>query len=136
MAGDEKRDFRGETAQRIEQAGLRFQIGMFEVALERDANDMEALRFLAHAYGSVGRHTDRLAADERLTALLPRDPRAHYNLACSHALLGQSDEAIAALEQACGLGFADPVLLRRDEELDSLREDPRFQAIERLVQED
>jgi SAM-dependent methyltransferase len=71
-----------------------------------------------------------------LARLTPRDPRAHYNLACSHALLGQPEEAIAALEQACGLGFRDSVLLRRDNELDSLREDPRFQAIERLVEND
>ena len=136
MASDEQRGFKGETDRQIEQAGLRFQIGMFEVALESDADDTEALRFLAHAYGAVGRHAERLQADQRLTALLPRDPRAYYNLACSHALMGQGDEAIAALEQACGLGFSDPVLLRRDDELDSLREDPRFQAIERLIEED
>jgi tetratricopeptide (TPR) repeat protein len=129
MASDEQK----QTDQQIVEAGLRFQIGMSEVALERDANDTEALRFLAHAYGVAGRNAERLSADERLAALLPHDPRAHYNLACSHALVGHIDDAIAALEQACGLGFADPVLLRRDEELDSLREDPRFQAIERLI---
>jgi len=117
----------------IELAGLRFQISMHEEALAGDPDDVEALRFLAHAYGLVGRVDERLTTDQKLTRLTPRDARAHYNLACSHALLGHADEAIQALESACGLGFADSVLLRRDHELDSLRSDPRFLAIERLI---
>ena len=120
----------------IELAGLRFQISMYEEALERDPTDVDALRFLAHAYGLVGRGSERLAADEKLTRLTPKDPRVHYNLACSHALLGHADDAIASLKSACGLGFSDAVLLRRDHELDSLREDPRFVAIERLIEAD
>ena len=118
----------------IKLAGLRFQIGMYEEALHADPDDAEALRFLAHAYGAVGKGEARLDTDRHLARLTPRDPRAHYNLACSHALLGQPEEAIAALEEACGLGFRDSVLLRRDNELDSLREDPRFVAIERLIE--
>ena len=120
----------------VELAGVRFQIGMYEDALANDPTDTESLRFLAHAYGVVGRGQERLVADQTLARLIPRDPRTHYNLACSHALLGQPDEAIAALESACGLGFSDSVLLRRDHELDSLREDPRFEAIERLIAEE
>ena len=120
----------------IELAGLRFQIAMYEEALEVDPSDVEALRFLAHAYGVVGRASERLFADEKLTLLTPRDPRAHYNLACSHALLGHADAAITALESACGLGFCDAVLLRRDHELDSLRQDPRFLAVERLISDE
>jgi tetratricopeptide (TPR) repeat protein len=110
----------------IELAGLRFQIGVFEQVLEESPGDVEALRFLAHAYGAVGRPEDRLKADESLCELAPRDPRSFYNLACSLALLARPDDALAALSRAFQLGFRDGVLLRKDHELDPLRADPRF----------
>lgn len=114
----------------IDLAGIRFQIGVFEEALATRPDDADALRFLAHAYSVVGRHEDGLAADRRLVELLPGDPRAHYNLACSHALCGHPQEALDALEKACALGFDDLALLRKDKDLDSLRAEPRFRAIE------
>jgi Flp pilus assembly protein TadD len=117
----------------IELAGIRFQIGIFEEALVANRGDTDALRFLAHAYTVVGRLADGLAADRRLVELLPRDPRVRYNLACSCALNGQPEEALAALAEACGLGFDDLTLLRKDKDLDSLREDPRFAAIEKRL---
>jgi len=120
----------------IEQAGIRFQIGMYEEALHADPDDAEALRFLAHAYGQIGKGEERLQTDQHLARLTPHDPRVHYNLACSHALLGETEKAITSLEDACGVGFRDAVLLRRDNELDSLRDDPRFIAIERLIDDD
>ena len=114
----------------IELAGIRFQIGIFEEALAANGEDMDALRFLAHAYTVVGRLLDGLAADRRLVALLPKDPRVRYNLACSLALNGRHEEAIETLEKACELGFDDLALLRKDRDLDALRDDPRFVAIE------
>jgi len=119
----------------IELAGLRFQIGVFEQVLEKSPTDVDALRFLAHAYGAVGRPEDRLRADQRLCALAPREPRAFYNLACSHALLDHLDDAIEALSKAFRLGFRDGVLLRKDHELDPLREDPRFIELARTLEE-
>ncbi|MEM8882945.1 MAG: tetratricopeptide repeat protein [Planctomycetota bacterium] len=119
----------------IEMAGIRFQIGIFEEALERNPHDAESLRFLAHAYGQMERFEDRLAADQKLVELAPQDPRAHYNLACSFALAGRTDDAIEALEHACLLGFRDAVLLRKDHELDALREDPRFLAIAARIED-
>ncbi|MHC4409842.1 MAG: TPR end-of-group domain-containing protein [Planctomycetota bacterium] len=119
----------------IELAGLRFQIGVFEqVLLDRPA-DTEALRFLAHAYGAVGRSADRLEADRQLCELAPRDPRSFYNLACSFALLGQLEEAMDSLAHAFQLGFRDGVLLRKDHELDPLREDPRFIELAAMLED-
>jgi Flp pilus assembly protein TadD len=95
-----------------------------------DPDDTDALRYLAHAYTVVGRPSDGLAADRRLVDLLPRDPRVRYNLACSCALAGQSDEALDVLAKAIELGFDDLTLLRKDTDLDPLREDPRYREIE------
>jgi tetratricopeptide (TPR) repeat protein len=123
----------GEAPSGLDLAGLRFQIGIWEEVLRHAPGDTEALRFLAHAYFAVGRQEDGLAIDRRLMDLLPRDARVRYNLACSCALLGRRDEAFERLREACELGFDDLNLLRRDHDLDGLREDARFREIERLM---
>jgi tetratricopeptide (TPR) repeat protein len=117
----------------LDLAGLRFQVGIGEEVLRNTPDDTETLRFLAHAYFAIGRQEEGLATDRRLAELLPRDARVRYNLACSCALLGRKDEAFERLREACELGFDDLNLLRRDHDLDTLREDARFQEIERLV---
>ena len=117
----------------LDLAGLQFQIGICEEVLRDAPDDTETLRFLAHAYFAVGRQEDGLAADRRLMELLPRDPRVRYNLACSCALLGRGDEALERLREACELGLDDLNLLRRDRDLDALRQDPRFREIERQL---
>ena len=120
----------GEAPTGLDLATLRFQIGICEEILRQAPEDTESLRFLAHAYFAVGRPEDGLLADRRLMDLLPRDPRVRYNLACSCALLGKPDEAFERLREACDLGFDDLNLLQRDKDLETLRADPRFQAIE------
>ena len=54
----------------------------------------------------------------------------HYNLACSYALLGQKDDAIAELRQALAL---TPQLIewaREDPDLDSLRDEAAYKALD------
>ena len=54
------------------------------------------------------------------------DATAFYNLAGVHALLGQSDAALQALEKDFGLGDRDWGYLEADAWFVSLRKDPRF----------
>jgi hypothetical protein len=123
----------GEAPSGLDLAGLTFQIGICEEVLRHTPGDTEALRFLAHAYFAVGRKEEGLAVDRRLAELLPRDPRVRYNLACKCVLLGRTEDAFERLREACELGFDDLNLLRRDHDLDGLREDARFREIERLA---
>ena len=117
----------------IKRAGLRFQIDIHEQVLLSDPSDADSLRFLANAYGLIGKPEERLNADQRLTAIHPSDPRAFYNLACSFAILGRPEEALDGLGKAVALGFRDAILLRRDTELDALRDEPRFQQLALLI---
>ncbi len=117
----------------IERAGIRFQVAIFEEALARRPDDCESLRYLAHAYAVLGRYADGLDADRRLATILPRDARVRYNLACSLALTGRVDEAFASLDEAVRLGFSDLVLARKDQDLDTLRSDPRWPAFEQSL---
>jgi tetratricopeptide (TPR) repeat protein len=58
-----------------------------------------------------------------------------YNLACAEARQGHRDRAFALLTQAVEAGFDDSWQLRRDSDLDPLREDPRFRdAIRRAAE--
>jgi tetratricopeptide (TPR) repeat protein len=60
---------------------------------------------------------------------VPHDANSHYNLACTLARLGRSDEALATLEKAVALGFRDAKHIEADEDLKSLSEDDRFKEI-------
>jgi len=67
------------------------------------------------------------------TAALPQAAAVHrtviYNLACAHARAGQSDAAFERLGQTIALGFGPRAIIARDEDLVSLRADPRFGAL-------
>lgn len=54
----------------------------------------------------AGRHGQAAAAFERCTELLPEDPVAPYNLACSLSLAGRPEEAASWLDAAREAGYA------------------------------
>ena len=99
----------------------------------RDFLELERRYDMSVTYNVVGRHKEGLAVDRRLVELLPLDARVRYNLACSCALAGTYQEALAALEDAVRLGFRDVNLMRKDHDLDALRDDPRYIAIESRI---
>jgi tetratricopeptide (TPR) repeat protein len=99
---------------------------LYEQALEADPDDLDSLIWLGNAYTRQGRIEDGLRVDLKLTALLPADPTVRYNLACSYALLGRTDEALDEMERAVRLGYRDAEHMRRDEDLTSLRGESRF----------
>ncbi len=69
----------------------------------------------------------RLLTD--LIAQSPSDWALHYNLACVHALSGDPDLALNALEESISLGYTDFDHLAADPHLRSLHDIRRFQII-------
>jgi len=108
---------------------LDVQICFLEGVTRRDPKFTEALQLLGDSYSERGRHSDILKVDRRLIRREPRNPNAYYNLACSHALNGRADRAVAALERAIALGYRDFKWLARDPDLRALREHPRYHRI-------
>jgi HEAT repeat protein len=51
---------------------------------------------------------------------------AHYNLACALSLAGKKAEAVESLKQAAELGYRDADWIRRDRDLDAIREEPGY----------
>jgi tetratricopeptide (TPR) repeat protein len=109
-----------------EQSQLDFEIDFFGGILERKPDYVDVLRIMGNNLTLKGRFAIGLVIDRRLVQLRPQDPLAHYNLACSYALLKRTDQAIRTLREAVELGYRDFRYMREDRDLDSIRRDPRF----------
>ena len=112
-----------------EQNQLDFEIDFFGHILERFPNYVDVLRVQGNNLTLKGRYADGLSIDKRLVALRPQDPLAHYNLACSFALLRKSDLALKTLRRAIELGYRDFRYMREDRDLEAVRHDPRFRQL-------
>jgi tetratricopeptide (TPR) repeat protein len=106
-----------------------FQIAFCESILAQTPDHTEALALLGEAYTARGDFEKGLQTDLHLSRLKPCSNAVHYNLACSYALMGRRDEALGALRRALELGYSDREHLCNDRDLQSLREDPRYQAL-------
>lgn len=113
----------------LDAIGRKFQTSLMESWLQEHPDDVEALRFLAYSYTASGRLEEALRADQKLVAMEPGRAELHYDLGCSYALLGRADEAFASLERAIALGFQERAVFVEDDDLESLRPDPRWDAL-------
>jgi tetratricopeptide (TPR) repeat protein len=116
--------------------GLDFLAEVLARETARHPENLDALSELGHVYTRLGRYQDGLSIDRELVRRAPGDATAHYNLACSLALLGTFDEALRELEAAVELGYDDLAHLLGDDDLASLRALPRFLALVRALQGD
>jgi hypothetical protein len=116
-----------------ERPGLEFLAEFLETAIRHRSDNVEALAELGHVYTRLGQLERGLEVDRILVRLVPDNPTVHYNLACSLALNGASKEALDALEAAVRLGYSDAAFLVEDGDLTSLRQDPRFEALLRMM---
>ena len=103
-----------------------FEIGFFENLHRRMPKDARTASVLAHLYTETGQIDAGLRIDRKLVRLLPEDPTAHYNLACSLALKERFEDAVASLRTAVELGYEDFKWMREDPDLVELQEFPGF----------
>jgi tetratricopeptide (TPR) repeat protein len=110
-------------------------IPLYELRIEEEPEDIQAMHWLGYAYTHVGRYEDGLDLDRRLCRLLPEDGMVRYNLACSLSLLGRVDEAFDVLYRAVDLGYDDAEHLRADPDLASVRRDDRFPELLKRIRD-
>lgn len=108
---------------------LDFDIDFYEKLLTKNGESLEVLRILAELVSKKGVMSRAIELDTKIVELLPEDFLARYNLACSLARAGKSDEAIDSLSQSILLGYDDLAHMDVDPDLDSLRDLPDFQAL-------
>ena len=90
---------------------------------------MDALIPLADAYTRRGLYREGLLIDKQLARIRKSDPVVHYNLACSFALVGEKTKAITALKRAVRLGYHDFEHLKRDKDLETVRDHPWIKSL-------
>ena len=112
-----------------DQSQLDFELDFYSGILQRQPDYVDVLRVMGNLLTLKGRYTDGLQIDRRLVQLRPHDALAHYNLACSFALLKRPDQALKTLRKSVELGYRDFRYMREDRDLDSIRHDPRFRQL-------
>ncbi|MBM3983328.1 MAG: hypothetical protein FJ304_24265 [Planctomycetes bacterium] len=117
-----------------ERTQLDFEIEFYGRLLAVVPDFADVLRAQACNLTMKGRLKDGLVVDQKLVAVLPGDPTAHYNLACRYALLKERDKAIKTLRKAVELGYRDIEFMQEDHDLDSIRKDPRFRKLLKELQ--
>lgn len=111
------------------QSQLDFELDFFEGILQRNPDLIDVLRVHGNNLTLKLRYEDGLKVDRQIVQLRPRDPLAHYNLACSYSLIKKIDPALKALRKAFELGYRDFRYVREDRDLVAVRKDPRFRQL-------
>ncbi len=111
------------------EADATFETGFFESILRNNPSDTTVLELLGGLYTRQGRISDGLRVDRKLVRLQPDNATAHYNLACSLALLKRNADALRTLRRAVALGYRDFEFMAEDPDLASLRENPEFRRL-------
>ena len=106
-----------------------FEIGFFESVLKRDPSYTDVIEILGGLYTKNGRVADGLRMDRKLVRLLPSNATAHYNLACSLALVKRKSDALRSLRHAVELGYKDFDWMQQDPDLEGLKNHPQFLAL-------
>jgi tetratricopeptide (TPR) repeat protein len=119
----------GQLGRLASQSQLEFELEFFGAILSRHPAFLEVLRLHAKNLAQRKRYAEGLLIDRRIIQLCPNDPLAHYNLACSYALLRQPDLALTTLRRAIELGYRDFRFMKEDRDLESIRQDPRFRQL-------
>lgn len=70
-----------------------------------------------------------IAALEELHAEMPESAGVLYNLACAEARAGRASDALAHLEQSVAIEPRFGELAQNDDDLATIRDDPRFPAV-------
>jgi TolB-like protein/Flp pilus assembly protein TadD len=110
-------------------AALRRGLAGAERHLELNPDDARALVLGAGALMQLGERERALEWARRAHAIDPDDSGVLYNAACVYALGGMAEEALKGLDHAIQNGFGHKEWLETDSDFDSIRGDPRFQAL-------
>jgi tetratricopeptide (TPR) repeat protein len=108
---------------------IEFETRFFEAVHRRDPRFADVVEILGGLYTKQGRITDGLKMDRKLVRLEPDNATAHYNLACSLALVRRETQALQELERAITLGYDDFEWMQRDPDLKRLQEHPGYQRL-------
>lgn len=121
------------------QAGEHFQKGewpqaasQYAILVKSDPQFRQGWFRLGFAQHSLGNFAEAATAYQKAIAL-GAPAIAQYNLACSYARLGQTEQALDMLEQSLNAGFTQQTSLENDPDFASLLANPRFKELNQRV---
>ena len=104
-------------------------VRLTEKHIETHPDDARALYLGASILARVGDKEKSVDWARRALTIDPDEPSIVYNVACAYALVGRTEDAIACLQRIMEHGDFLKNWAAKDSDLDSLRSDPRFQAL-------
>ncbi len=115
------------------EATARAALDRIEAAIDEHPDNADALSFGGALLARLGNPERAAAWAERATVIATEPSVVHYNIAIAQALLGRTEEAMDRLEFA----FKSPpewqrrlyLWMLRDQDVDPMRDLPRFQAL-------
>ena len=104
-------------------------LGTLERHLKLNPHDTRAIYFAAQNLYRIGERDKAVAMAEQAMKQGMNEPVVPYNVACFYTGLGEKEHAIDLLEQAVSIGWGDRAWMENDSDFESLRDEPRFQAL-------
>jgi adenylate cyclase len=108
-------------------------LGVAERYLELNPADLSARLNRASGLMALGRREEAFEQAQSVIESGSQDQRILYNTACFYSLAGEVELALETLTKTVDAGYAAADWARSDSDLDSIRQDPRFeQLLERM----
>jgi adenylate cyclase len=118
----------GEAAKLREAA--KHMVSESQLAVQQDPSNGAALGILAGGYAILGEKEKTREWIDRAMLVDPDNLNMRYNFACVLAIMGDREAALKMLQSALSLAGTYQVrVAETDTDFDSIRDDPRFQAI-------
>ena len=115
------------------QAINRRVLKLIEDRLSLNPDDARACNLAATTHSKLGESEPALEFARRSLEIDPDDPMLLYNVACTYSMLGKADDALACLERSIDGGFGHKEWIDNDSDFNSIRDLPRFKAIQRAM---
>ncbi|MCK4774282.1 MAG: tetratricopeptide repeat protein, partial [Candidatus Krumholzibacteria bacterium] len=100
-----------------------------EKHLELNPDDSRAVYLKSATLIELGEQKKGLKWADKAYESDPEDPYIVYGVACSYSRVGRVEEAVDYFEKSVACGFAHKDWIEQDNDMDLLRDHPRFQAI-------
>ena len=105
---------------------LETALKVYERYLSQHPDDARGHMYFATDLAQVGRFEEAKVQAAKALELSPDDPLMLYNATCFYSQMGEKKLAIESLKNAFAVGYANYDWLKRDTDLDTLRNEPEF----------